>query len=175
MKLLIVDDNFYDRKGLAELPEWEELNFSEIHLANNGEEGLAKALQIEPLLVLTDISMPHIDGLSMAKKILEEKIIVIVRGVEKEKLLLLCEAMYEGGIRLLEVTFDASGKVSDSETAENIKMLSEAFKGRMYIGAGTVLTKEQVELVKDAGGSFIISPNTDREVIEKTISLGMVS
>ena len=72
-KLLIVDDNFYDRKGLAELPDWEELNFSEIHLANNGEEGLAKALEIEPLLVLTDISMPHIDGLTMAKKILEKK------------------------------------------------------------------------------------------------------
>lgn len=72
-KLLIVDDNFYDRKGLEELPDWEKLNFSEIHLANNGEEGLAKALQIEPLLVLTDISMPHIDGLTMAKKILEKK------------------------------------------------------------------------------------------------------
>jgi len=72
-KLLIVDDNFYDRKGLEELPDWEKLNFSEIHLANNGEEGLAKALEIEPLLVLTDISMPHIDGLTMAKKILEKK------------------------------------------------------------------------------------------------------
>lgn len=104
-----------------------------------------------------------------------EKIIVIVRGVEKGKLLPLCEAMYDGGIRLLEVTFDASGKISDSETAENIKMLAEAFKGRMYIGAGTVLTKEQVELVKNAGGLFIISPNTDKEVIEKTISSGMVS
>lgn len=75
----------------------------------------------------------------------------------------------------MEVTFDASGKCSDRETAENIKMLAEKFKGKMYIGAGTVLTKEQVELVKDAGGSFIISPNTDKEVIEKTISCGMVS
>lgn len=105
----------------------------------------------------------------------KEKIIVIVRGVEKDKLLPLCEAMYDGGIRLLEVTFDASGKVSDFETAENIKMLAEAFKGRMYIGAGTVLTKEQVELVKNAGGLFIISPNTDKEIIEKTVSLDMVS
>ena len=105
----------------------------------------------------------------------KEKIIVIVRGVAKEKLIPLCNAMYEGGIRLLEVTFDASKKVSDLQTAENIKMLAEEFSGRMFIGAGTVLTKKQVELVKKAGGSFIISPNTDKKVIKATKKLGMVS
>ena len=115
----------------------------------------------------------------MRKEVIEaierEKIIVIVRGVQKEKLIPLVEAMYEGGIRLLELTFDASGKCTDSQTAENIKMLVDNFKGRMFIGAGTVLTKEQVELVKTAGGSFIISPNTDKEVIEETLSCEMVS
>ena len=109
------------------------------------------------------------------KKIEEEKLIVIVRGVESKKLIPLAEAMYKGGIRLLEVTFDATGKCSDSETAENIKMLCEEFKGRMFIGAGTVLTKKQVELVKKAGGSFIISPNTDKKVIKATKKFGMVS
>ena len=115
----------------------------------------------------------------MRNKVIEvienEKIIVIVRGVEKEKLLPLCKAMYEGGIRLLEVTFDASGKVSDEETAENIRILSESFKDRMFIGAGTVLTQAQVQLVKNAGGSFIISPNADDNVIRKTRELDMVS
>jgi len=105
----------------------------------------------------------------------KEKIIVIVRGVEKDKLLPLCEAMYKGGIRLLELTYDASGKVSDEETAENIRMLSEAFQGRMYIGAGTVLTEEQVELTYKAGGKFIISPDAYETVIRKTCALGMVS
>lgn len=105
----------------------------------------------------------------------KEKIIVIVRGIEKEKLIPLVEAMYQGGIRLLEVTFDASGKVSDKETAENIRMLVQAFDGRMYIGAGTVLKPEQVQLVKEAGGSFIISPNIDKEVIAKTRELSLVS
>jgi len=109
------------------------------------------------------------------KEIEKEKIIVIVRGVESKKLIPLAEAMYKGGIRLLEVTFDASGKCSDSETAKNIKMLCEEFKGRMFIGAGTVLTKKQVELVKKAGGSFIISPNTDKKVIKAAKKLGMVS
>lgn len=109
------------------------------------------------------------------KKVEEEKIIVIVRGVEKEKLIPLAEAMYEGGIRLLEVTYSANGKVSDEETAENIRMLSEYFEGRMYIGAGTVLTEKQVELTAQAGGKFIISPDTCPEVIKKTRELGLVS
>lgn len=105
----------------------------------------------------------------------KEKIIVIVRGVEKEKLIPLAEAMYAGGIQLLEVTYSANGKVFDEETAENIRILSKQFEGRMYIGAGTVLTEKQVELTAKAGGKFIISPDTCPEVIRKTRELGLVS
>ncbi len=104
-----------------------------------------------------------------------EKIIVIVRGVKKEKLVPLAEAMYEGGIRLLEVTFCADGKVKDEETAENIQMLAKHMKGKMYIGAGTVLSPTQVELTSRAGGGFIISPDTNEAVIKKTRALGLVS
>ncbi len=112
---------------------------------------------------------------SVIDAIEKEKIIVIVRGVAQEKLLSLAEAMYKGGIRLLEITFDASGNVTDEETAESIRLLSQAFEGRMYIGAGTVLTEKQVELTKSAGGKFIISPDTYDNVIKKTRELGMVS
>ena len=104
-----------------------------------------------------------------------EKIIVIVRGVEKEKLIPLAEAMYAGGIRLLEITYSATGTPSDTETAEYIRMLSEHFEGRMYIGAGTVLTPEQVEYTAKAGGKVIISPDTNPEVIKKTREIGLVS
>ena len=104
-----------------------------------------------------------------------EKIIVIVRGVAADKLIPLAEAMYEGGIRLLEVTYSADGSVSDEETAKNIEMLSKHFEGRMYIGAGTVITEKQVELTKKAGGKFIISPDTYENVIRKTRELDMVS
>lgn len=105
----------------------------------------------------------------------KEKIIVIVRGVEREKLIPLAEAMYAGGIRLLEVTYSANGKVSDEDTAENIRMLAECFKGRMFVGAGTVLTEKQVELTAQAGGKFIISPDTCPPVIQKTRGLGLIS
>ena len=105
----------------------------------------------------------------------KEKIITIVRGIKSEKLIPLAEAMYDGGIRLLEVTYDAKGVVSDEETAQNIEMLAKHFDGRMYIGAGTVITEKQVELTKKAGGGFIISPDTYDAVIHKTRELGMVS
>ena len=115
----------------------------------------------------------------MREKIIEtierEKIITIVRGVQKEKLVPLAEAMYAGGIRLLELTYDATGAESDEQTAKNIETLSERFEGKMYIGAGTVVTEKQVELTKAAGGSFIISPDTYGVVIEKTRKLDMVS
>ena len=105
----------------------------------------------------------------------KEKLITIVRGVPKDKLIPLAEAMYSGGIRLLEITYSADGKISDEETAANIKMLAEHFDGRMHIGAGTVLTEKQVELTKNAGGKFIISPDTNENVIKKTRELGLVS
>ncbi len=111
----------------------------------------------------------------LIKTIEKEKIVVIVRGVEKDKLIPLAEAMYEGGIRLLEITYDAKGKLSDEEVAKNIEMLANCFEGRMNIGAGTVLTEKQVELTKKAGGSFIISPDTYDAVINKTRELEMVS
>ena len=111
---------------------------------------------------------------SVIEAIEREKLIVIVRGIEKEKLLGLAEALYEGGIRLMEVTYKSDGSENEL-TAECIKMLSEHFEGRMYIGAGTVLTKEQVELTKAAGGKFIISPDAYSEVIKRTVELEMVS
>lgn len=107
--------------------------------------------------------------------ILNQKVIVIVRGIEREKLLPFASALYEGGIRLMECTFDATGNVTDEKTAENIKMLVEAVGDKMLIGAGTVLKESQVELVKKAGGKFIISPDTNKEIIEKTKAEGLVS
>lgn len=115
----------------------------------------------------------------MCKRLIEEieneKIIVIVRGVERNKLIPIAEAMYRGGIRFLEITYSANGEVSDEETKENIRLLANHFGGRLHIGAGTVLTEKQAELTKQAGGEFVISPDTNPKVIKRTKELGMVS
>lgn len=112
---------------------------------------------------------------AVIKMIEEEKLIVIVRNIEREKLIPLGEAMYDGGIRLMEITYSADKRISDEEIAKSIKVLSEHFDGRMFIGAGTVLSKEQVTLTAEAGGKFIISPDTNAEVIKETRKMGLVS
>lgn len=108
-------------------------------------------------------------------KILEEKLVVIVRGIKSKAIILLAEAMYAGGIRALELTYNASNPAEDEEVANNIRKLTEHFGDKMMIGAGTVLNTKQVELTKAAGGKFIISPNVNVQVIAKTCELGMVS
>lgn len=103
------------------------------------------------------------------------KLVAILRGVPEEKLTRVAQALYDGGVRLLEITYSPDGSVSDEETARCIGLLVKEFAGRMYIGAGTVLTREQVRLTKEAGGLFIISPNVDEAVIRETCVLGLVS
>ena len=112
---------------------------------------------------------------SVIKTVEESGVIVIVRGVQREQLIPLAEAMYAGGVRLLEITYSADGSTPDEQTAENIAMLAKHFEGRMYIGAGTVLTERQAELTAAAGGRFIISPDTNPAVIKRTRELGLVS
>lgn len=103
----------------------------------------------------------------------KDKIIAIIRSVEKESIVPLATALINGGIRWIETTF-AQG-TDDEETSEKIRILSEAFTGKAHIGAGTVLTERQVELTKAAGGKFIISPDVNEKVIKKTKELGLIS
>lgn len=107
--------------------------------------------------------------------ILQNKIIVIVRGVAREDLIPFAEAVYDAGVRLIECTYDASGNTPDTQIADNIRMLAEHFEGKMLIGAGTVLTKNQVDLTAKAGGTFIISPDTNAQIIAHTKEWGMAS
>ena len=107
--------------------------------------------------------------------ILDEKIIAIARGLTPDQCVAAAKALYAGGIRLVEVTFDQSQKIPFSKTAEAISAIAKEFEGKMYVGAGTVLTPEQVQIAADAGASYIISPDANPEVIRKTVELGLVS
>lgn len=105
----------------------------------------------------------------------ETKMIAILRGIPSDKLTDVLDAIYDGGIRLAEITYDRTGSVSDGETVQNIKRAATHTEGRMYIGAGTVLTEKQVSLTGEAGGSFIISPDTNPHVIKATKDAGLWS
>lgn len=109
------------------------------------------------------------------ERVLENKIIAIVRGVYGEDCLNLAKALYAGGIKLLEVTFDQSKPESLQRTSDTVKMLVEELGDKMAFGTGTVTSLEMVELAKNAGAQFIVSPNTNEKVIRATVEAGMVS
>lgn len=103
------------------------------------------------------------------------KLIAIVRGLSGDTLLQTAAALYAGGVRLLEVTFDQTEKIPSSETANSIRTLCREFEGKLCIGAGTVMTEAQVSIAAEAGARYIISPDTNEAVIKKTKALGLIS
>lgn len=105
----------------------------------------------------------------------QNKVITICRKVYGDDLKKLAQALCDGGVKLIEVTFDQADPDCIQKTSECIFMLCETFGDSMMFGAGTVLTKAQVKAAADAGGRYIISPNTDPEIITYTKELGLVS
>lgn len=113
--------------------------------------------------------------INVADTIEKKKLITIVRRTYGEDLLKLAGALYEGGVRLMEVTFDQADPDCLNKTGDAIRMLHKEMPRDMFFGAGTVLTIEQTETAFAAGACFIISPNTDVQVIRRTKELGAVS
>lgn len=108
------------------------------------------------------------------KSILENKIIAIVRGVEPEKAINVAKALSRGGIKLIEVTFNQKATDNFKATTDAISAIKENCPN-VLVGAGTVLTKQQVDLAILAGAKYIISPDTDEEIIRYSVRKGLVS
>ena len=108
------------------------------------------------------------------KQIEQNKIITIVRGANPVQAVKVAKAVNNGGIRLIEVTFNQKCPETFSDTVKAIKEIKLALPD-MVVGAGTVLTIEQVELAKSAGAEYIVSPDADEMVIKRTVELDMVS
>ncbi|MBQ5954241.1 MAG: bifunctional 4-hydroxy-2-oxoglutarate aldolase/2-dehydro-3-deoxy-phosphogluconate aldolase [Lachnospiraceae bacterium] len=108
-------------------------------------------------------------------KIYEDKVIAIVRGIGSEPLLKLANALYAGGITMMEITFDQARPETWDTTAASIAFLRAQVGDHMAIGAGTVTSSYLVEKAVSAGAEYIISPDVQKEVIEKTKEMGAVS
>ncbi|MBR2365491.1 MAG: 2-dehydro-3-deoxy-6-phosphogalactonate aldolase [Lentisphaeria bacterium] len=99
----------------------------------------------------------------------EMPIVAILRGISQKEIIPVCDALYDAGIKLLEIPLNTPDAFS------RIREAAEYCGTRQMVGAGTVLTKEDVQNVKASGGKFIISPNTDEEVIRESKALSLVS
>ena len=109
------------------------------------------------------------------KEYAESKVIVVCRGIAEEEIVNVAQAMYDGGIRFMEVPFNQADPSSFASTARKIKAVREAMDGKMHVGAGTVITMEQFEIAKEAGAEIIVSPTMEEDVIVATKEAGLVS
>jgi 2-dehydro-3-deoxyphosphogluconate aldolase/(4S)-4-hydroxy-2-oxoglutarate aldolase len=92
-------------------------------------------------------------------KVLQKKVIAIVRGLYDESVLKLAEALLRGGIEIMEITFDQLHPENHAATTKAVYLLNERMGDRMLIGAGTVTSDEMVENAYSAGAQFLVSPN----------------
>lgn len=111
--------------------------------------------------------------MTVMERVLEEKVIAIVRGLEPESMQGLCDALLEGGIRLVEVTFDQSRPQSWADTAQAIADMGRRYGGDILPGAGTVIRPEQVELAYQAGAKYLVTPTADTQIIRQGKALGL--
>ncbi|WP_184003888.1 2-dehydro-3-deoxy-6-phosphogalactonate aldolase [Stakelama sediminis] len=96
-------------------------------------------------------------------------LVAILRGVRPEEVESVGEALIGAGFMMIEVPLNSP------DPFDSIGRLARRFGDRVLIGAGTVLTVDQVRQVRKAGGRLIISPNTDVDVIATTVQSEMIS
>ena len=116
-----------------------------------------------------------IETQAIINNIRQYRIIAILRDMPQDKLLPVADALFAGGIRLIECTFDHTREDAVSANCAMIELLANHMRGRMTVGAGTVLTPAEVRATIDAGGEIIISPNADPAVICAARGAGAVS
>lgn len=94
-------------------------------------------------------------------------LVAILRGVHPDEVVPIAEALYDAGWRMVEVPLNSP------EPLASISRLARHIGDRMLVGAGTVLTVQQVHEVAAAGGRLIVSPNLEPEVIAASKALGL--
>ena len=109
------------------------------------------------------------------KEFCERNIIIVCRGIAEEEIVNVATALYEGGIRFMEVPFNQADPSSFMSTANKIKAVKDALGDKMHVGAGTVITMHQFELAKEAGAEIIVSPTMEEDVIIATKKAGLIS
>ena len=96
-------------------------------------------------------------------------LVAIIRGVTPDEAEPTARAIFDAGIRIIEVPLNSPDPFA------SIERIASALGERALIGAGTVLDPADVLRVREAGGLLIVSPNTEPQVIQATVEAGMVS
>ena len=100
---------------------------------------------------------------------MSRNVIAILRGISPAEAEPVCEALLEAGLTTIEIPLNSP------QPLESIGLLARRFGAAATIGAGTVLTAQQVREVAEAGGRIIVSPSFDAEVVAETKSRKLAS
>jgi 2-dehydro-3-deoxyphosphogluconate aldolase/(4S)-4-hydroxy-2-oxoglutarate aldolase len=96
----------------------------------------------------------------LVTRILDAGIVAIMRRTEASLAVETAEALLEGGVSVVEVTLNTTGAL------DMLEQLASRIGDRMVIGAGTVMSADEVRRALGAGAQFVVSPHTDQAVIE---------
>lgn len=96
-------------------------------------------------------------------------LIAILRGLQPQQASAAAQTLLECGFHYIEVPLNSPSPL------QSIRLMREVVGDRGFVGAGTVLSVEQVDHVADCGGQLIISPNCNPAVIRHTIKRGLIS
>ncbi len=100
---------------------------------------------------------------------MSQELIAILRGIEPDEAVAVTQELINSGIHTIEVPLNSP------EALTSIARMCQQFGHEYQIGAGTVVSADDVLRVSEAGGSFIVSPNCNESVIKQTKALGMKS
>ena len=96
-------------------------------------------------------------------------LVAVLRGLTPAEAAPGGDALVDAGFTLLEVPLNSPDPLA------SIAAMARRYAGRAIVGAGTVLTVDDVTAVADAGGELIVSPNTDTDVIRASVARGLIS
>jgi 2-dehydro-3-deoxyphosphogalactonate aldolase len=99
----------------------------------------------------------------------QSPLVAIIRGVTPNESEAIGDAIFEGGIRIIEVPLNSP------DPLKSIERLATRFGERVLVGAGTVLDSADVARIRDVGGRIIVSPDTNVEVIRAAAAAGLVA
>lgn len=103
------------------------------------------------------------NGMEFLKK---HKFIAILRRLNPKYAVSVVKALYEGGVRIFEVTFDPSAADTCVVTQKIITEIKDLYGTEVMVGAGTVLYMDYARAAQKAGVEFLVSPCTDKDIID---------
>lgn len=96
-------------------------------------------------------------------------LIAILRGIRPDDIVAVADMLVDEGFAMIEVPLNSP------DPFDSIAAIARRYPAPVLVGAGTVLTVEQVERAGAVGGRLIVSPNTDARVIAASTAAGLIS